>query len=67
MSSFSHHITELPNLSGQRLAEEATLSAVAIAWENSIDRMLPCTHFSTALARSQTVAPAGRFATAFAA
>ncbi|MEO6068143.1 MAG: S-adenosylmethionine decarboxylase [Gemmatimonadota bacterium] len=31
MASFSHHITELSNLSGARLAEEQTLAAVTIA------------------------------------
>jgi S-adenosylmethionine/arginine decarboxylase-like enzyme len=31
MASFSHHITELTNLSGARLAEEATLAASTIA------------------------------------
>src|SRR5690349_24480691 len=36
MSSFSHHITELSHLSGARLAEETTLSAVAIAAASAI-------------------------------
>ncbi len=48
MSSFSHHITELPNLSGQRLAEEATLSAVAIAAASAVG-LVP---YGTPLARS---------------
>ena len=48
MSSFSHHITELSNLSGERLAEEATLSAAAIA-AASVVGLIP---YGTPLARS---------------
>ena len=36
MSGFSHHITELTNLSGARLAEEASLAAVTIAAASAI-------------------------------
>ncbi|HET7041857.1 MAG TPA: S-adenosylmethionine decarboxylase [Gemmatimonadales bacterium] len=48
MSSFTHHITELSHLSGHRLAEEATLSAVAIAAASAIG-LVP---YGTPLARS---------------
>ena len=48
MSRFSHHITELSNLSGQRLAEEATLSAVAIAAASALG-LIP---YGTPLART---------------
>lgn len=48
MSSFSHHITELTNLSGQRLAEEATLSATTIAAASAIG-LVP---YGTPLTRS---------------
>ena len=43
----------------------ATLSAVAIAWENSTACMFCRTHRSTALALSQSEPPAGSPATAF--
>lgn len=36
MASFSHHITELTNLSGARLAEEQTLAAVTIAAASAV-------------------------------
>lgn len=48
MPSFSHHITELSNLSGARLAEAATLSAVAIAAASAVG-LVP---YGTPLARS---------------
>ena len=48
MSSFSHQITELTNLSGARLAEEATLSAVAIAAASAVG-LVP---YGTPLVRS---------------
>ena len=48
MSSPSHHITELTNLSGQRLAEEATLSATTIAAASAIG-LVP---YGTPLART---------------
>jgi S-adenosylmethionine/arginine decarboxylase-like enzyme len=48
MSSFSHHITEITNLSGARLAEEATLSAVTIAAASAVG-LVP---YGTPLARS---------------
>lgn len=36
MPPFSHHITELTNLSGARLAEEQTLAAVTIAAASAV-------------------------------
>lgn len=36
MASYSHHISELTNLSGQRLAEEASLAAVTIAAASAV-------------------------------
>jgi S-adenosylmethionine/arginine decarboxylase-like enzyme len=48
MTSFSHHITELTNLSGARLAEEATLAASTIAAASAVG-LVP---YGTPLVRS---------------
>lgn len=48
MSGFTHHITELSNLSGARLAEEASLAAVTIAAASALG-LIP---YGTPLTRS---------------
>ena len=48
MASFSHHITELSNLSGARLAEEPTLAATTIAAASAVG-LVP---YGTPLVRS---------------
>jgi S-adenosylmethionine/arginine decarboxylase-like enzyme len=48
MASFSHHITELTNLAGARLADEATLSATTIAAASAVG-LVP---YGTPLVRS---------------
>ncbi len=48
MSPFTHHITELSNLSGARLAEEGTLAATAIAAASAVG-LIP---YGTPLIRS---------------